>query len=72
MVGHLDNHEISIPCRACGNSSKKTLGWIKTNNEFKCQCGTVLEISAEKLLRTGGAVDRSISDLKAKLKKFGK
>jgi hypothetical protein len=72
MAGVFDNHELSIPCATCGESSKKSIGWIKTHNELVCPCGQVIGLKSEQLLGELKKAEKALADFSAKLKRFGK
>ena len=51
-----DKQSIDIPCANCGRKTSKTIGWLKTNRQMTCRCGTVLNLDT--------------SDLRAKIKQL--
>ena len=38
-----DSTKIEIPC-TCGRNTKKTIGWIKQNDELVCGCGVHINL----------------------------
>lgn len=72
MSGFLDKAEIEIPCGNCGHKIKKSIGWIKSNREFNCSCGTKIKIDAEQFKTEIAKAEKSFSDLQRTLKNFGK
>lgn len=72
MTGFLDNAEIEIPCSNCGSKTKKSIGWIKSNNQFTCTCGTTIKLDADQFRGEIAKVDASFADLQRTLKSFGK
>lgn len=69
MPGLLDNAEIKIPCENCGHKTTKTIGWIKSNKEFKCSCGTHITITTDQFKREIVKVEKAYSDLQRTLRK---
>ena len=41
---------IPIICRGCGNRVEKTLGWVKSDGNFVCDCGRSVTIKADSLI----------------------
>lgn len=72
MAGILDQAEIEIPCENCGRKTKKSIGWIKTQSQFTCACGTRINIDASQFKSEMAKVDRSFASLQNTLKKFGR
>lgn len=59
----LDDESIDIPCENCSSETPKTIGWLKTNSQFICSCGAVIEIDSDDLIREIKTIERSIADL---------
>lgn len=72
MAGIIDGAEIEIPCENCGRKTNKSIGWIKTNTNFICDCGTRIVLDSDKLRREISKADRAIDEFQAQLKKFNK
>ena len=47
-----DSTKIEIPCK-CGRNTKKTIGWIKQNDELVCGCGVHIDLRTAALRRQG-------------------
>jgi len=60
MAGFLDSTDIEIPCENCGRKTKKRIGWIKTNREFTCGCGTKITLDADKFNRQIAELEKSV------------
>jgi hypothetical protein len=61
MTGHFDQVEIEIPCQVCGRKFKKTIGWIRQNPDFYCECG--LRFAAQQFDDGIKQAEQSIIDL---------
>lgn len=72
MAGFLDNAEIEIPCSNCGGKTKKSIGWIKSNSQLTCACGTIINLDADQFRGEIAKVDASFANLQRTLKSFGK
>jgi transcription elongation factor Elf1 len=73
MAGHLDGAEIGIPCPGCGHNTKKSIGWLKTQNQLTCGgCGKVIELESSNFRQGMREVDASIKKLTDTFKKFGR
>jgi len=36
--------EIDVPCSNCGTKTRKSLAWLRSNDEFVCRsCGTIID-----------------------------
>lgn len=64
----LDSQVLEIPCERCGRKTKKTVGWVKTNRQFTCGCGTVITLDASDFRRKIAQVERDLAGLLGKLK----
>ena len=49
MINRLDNFELDISCKKCGNVTKKPIGWVKANSHLICGCGTVIAFDSGEL-----------------------
>ncbi len=59
-----ENAEIGIRCFRCGHKTKKTIGWIKANDELTCDgCGLVRRFDSEKLVRRVTEVNEGLDDM---------
>jgi hypothetical protein len=47
---NFDEEVIEFPCGDCGRTIKVTIGWLKLNSEYECDCGTINEIDATDVL----------------------
>jgi copper chaperone CopZ len=72
MLESLDSYEISISCTHCGNKIKKSIGWIKSNSDFICVCGTRIKLDADQFKSDIADVERSLSDLQRTIKGLNK
>lgn len=72
MPNLLDSAEIEIPCENCARKTKKSIGWIKSHNNFTCTCGTIITIDANQFKTEFAKVEKSIATLQKTLKNFGK
>lgn len=72
MTLSVDSHELELPCAKCGRKTKKSIGWIKTNNSFVCACGTTIRLDADQFRGEIAKVDKAIADLEHTIKSFGK
>jgi hypothetical protein len=43
MAGLLDDIEVELVCRGCGRKTAKTVGWIRSHEQFVCSCGVANE-----------------------------
>lgn len=51
MDGIFDKGVLGIPCPACGHKTKKTIAWIKANEQMICDgCGRTVTLECEKLI----------------------
>lgn len=36
--------EIDVPCPNCGTKTRKSIAWLRSNDEFLCRnCGTIID-----------------------------
>ena len=68
MAGFLDDLEIEIPCENCGRKTKKTIRWIKSNNEFVCACGTHISLDSSDFRAKIAKIERDLGNLGKSLK----
>lgn len=71
MSGLLDRAEIDIPCTNCGRKTKKAIGWLKMNRQFRCMCGTDIHLDTSQFRSEIAKVDGAHASLLRSLKKFG-
>ena len=60
---NFDNETIEIPCDNCKRKNKKTIGWIKRNNKFKCSCGTEIVVDSSQFRKEISNVEKSLKNL---------
>ena len=72
MLESLDSYEIHISCTHCGHKIKKSIGWIKSNSDFICVCGTTIRLDADQFKSDIADVERSLSDLQRTIKGLNK
>jgi len=72
MTGILDNSEIDITCPKCSRITKKSVGWIKSNTQFTCACGTIITLDTSQFRREISKIDSAITDLQKTIKKLNK
>ena len=41
----MDNLEMENPCVYCGRKNRKSIAWMKAENQFTCGCGTVIAVN---------------------------
>jgi len=68
MAGFLDDQELTINCPRCGYKTKKSIGWIKSNNQLTCICFTILNLKTEEFKRQLASTEASFDRLKKTLK----
>lgn len=70
---NLDKHELDIACPKCGKKTKKPIGWLNTNPQITCSgCGSVIQISADKLRAGVQSAQKAIDSFRASIKRLGK
>jgi hypothetical protein len=69
MLKSLDSYEIQISCTHCCHKIKKSIGWIKSNSDFICVCGTRIKLDADQFKSD---IERSLSDLQRTIKGLNK
>ena len=58
----VDDISVELPCENCGRKSEKTVGWIKSHDEFTCTCGTVISLERDDVLNAiGNAAGRKFA-----------
>jgi hypothetical protein len=53
-----DDAAIPIPCPACGNKIEKTVSWLKSNDHVICDCGSRINVDANKVIAGLEKVER--------------
>lgn len=64
FIAYLDKFEIAITCEKCGNVTKKPIGWVKSNRNLTCACGTVLALNSERLASAIVEIDSYLSQFR--------
>jgi len=59
---------IDIPCPKCQHKTTKSIGWLKANSQFTCECGVVVVLQHEELLEGLAEIDARIEALKQRFK----
>ena len=67
-----DAVEIPIKCPKCQTEIKKSLGWLKANNELVCSCGARILLDKDQFTGPMQEIDQSLESLDKALKNFGK
>jgi len=62
-----DEKSVSLTCTKCGDEVTKTIGWLKQNPDFTCDCGQSFE--AHKLIRLVKKGEKSVGKFVAGLRK---
>jgi hypothetical protein len=70
-MGFLDDAPIPIPCPGCGRKTEKTIGWLKDNRQFTCECGAVINLQSDDFREGIGKADKAWSELERAIKKLG-
>ncbi|MGE7007531.1 hypothetical protein [Sphingomonas sp. NPDC049708] len=65
-----DEKSVSLTCTQCSQQITKTIGWLKQNPDFACDCGQSFE--AHKLIRRLEQGEKSVGKFVAGLRKRGK
>ena len=68
----LDGFEIEIPCPKCGRKTKKSIGWIKTNRQLSCGCGTVINLKTDQFRRETAKAEQLLADFHARVQRMFK
>jgi len=68
MAGLFDDQELTIKCQRCGHMEKKTIGWIRNNNQFRCICGAILTLKTDEFNRQLAETEASYDRLKKTLR----
>jgi len=58
MKGFLDRAVIRLACRVCGHVTKRSVAWIKTNDELACACGTRIRVDADRFKKQVAEAER--------------
>ena len=59
----LDNADIEIACKSCNKKTSKTVGWIKQNTSFTCNCGSTINIDSSQFRSEIAKIEKSLKDL---------
>jgi hypothetical protein len=51
-MGVLQDRTIDIKCPACGQTTRKSIAWVKNNTSFTCPCGTVTRLDSPEFKAT--------------------
>jgi len=70
--GIFDDGILEFTCANCGKEHPKTIGWIKANDHFTCECGARTDIERDQALEAFGRVDQAMERLMDAFGKFGK
>lgn len=58
-----NNTIIKIPCPACGQETKQSVGWLKSNDSFTCICGKTTRFEGEEIVRNAQtAIDNFVKN----------
>lgn len=64
-----DDQSLDIPCPECGRKTAKTIGWLKSHNQFACRCGVTINLKTEKFRRDIGSAEQRLRDFKTRLRR---
>ena len=65
----LNDHTLEIPCSACGEKIPEKIGRLKDSPTLTCtRCGAHINVDATELKRGIESIEKSIDDLRKKLK----
>lgn len=68
-----EKKEIGITCPECGKKTKKSVAWIKANDNLTCSgCGSTVTVQNEKLLSGLKEAEQTVANFRKSLGKFGK
>ena len=68
-----DDHSVTLTCPNCGCENAKTIGWIKTHNQFQCSgCQGTVRVEADQARKELARVDKAVDDLRRSLRGLGK
>ncbi len=71
MKLNFDDATLNIPCPHCGKETKKTIGWLKRNQEMPCSaCRETFGLDTKELRTEIDRVDRAVRDLENTLKRL--
>lgn len=62
-----DEKSVTLTCTKCGQEISKTVGWLKQNPDFACNCGQNFE--AHKLIRRLDQGEKAIDKFRSSLSK---
>ena len=51
-MGVLQDKTIDIKCAACGQTTRKSIAWVKNNTSFTCSCGAVTRLDSPEFKAT--------------------
>jgi len=63
MAFSLNQENVSIPCPSCQRKTKKTIGWIRENTAFTCECGAEVKFDQSDYADAAAAVEASMNKL---------
>jgi hypothetical protein len=69
MVGQLDSGRVDLPCPECGYKNRKTVGWLKTHNQFVCAGCRKVTIDTRGFRQGMRKVDAELDKLTKRLSK---
>ena len=68
-----ENQEIGVPCPKCGHKTKKTVGWLKSNDKLTCGgCGSDLIVNSEELLAGIKEAEKAVAKFRKSIGNIGK
>jgi len=53
-----DDATVQITCPACCKKIEKTVGWLKSNEQVICDCGSRINVDANKVIAGLEKVER--------------
>jgi hypothetical protein len=72
MAGSIDDAEIELQCENCGGKTKKSMAWIKDNDQFACACGTLIPVDASKFRKELVKTESELDGFQGLMEKLGK
>ena len=63
MTKFFDDREIAISCRKCGRDTRKSIAWVKANEQFTCVCGTNFALDDDEFVRGLADIEASIGSM---------
>ncbi|MDP2322539.1 MAG: hypothetical protein Q8N51_00725 [Gammaproteobacteria bacterium] len=64
MTGLFDDTLLSLPCPNCGHETPKTIGWLKTHDEYTCACGGLIKLDLEECRRRVAVAEAEAARIK--------